>query len=755
VDPDALKREIELILRPAAELLCGPEREAREALLALAFEQHRLRRPGSGSEQILRGIDAEAIAKHYKTRYSPSRMTLSVSGDISAAELLNDAVKWFQKAVADPSKPEIGPPEPSQSGFRYRGLRGDVSRARILLGFHTAPLTAADYPAVEVLRALAAMGRGSALEQSLRERKKVITRADAKLISLPDVGFLTIELELDPADIDKAELAAFTELEILKQAEPDPDDLERARVQLEMEFWNGLQTVEARSRALAWYEEVGDWKRMNQHLDRLRQVKGSDVMRVAAKYLRLENCSLIEYLPAAAEPRSLQADTVVKSFQQLLEAAVNQEVAEREKETKPDLDLPEPPGAFKFTELRYSFQKASILRGPELFIREDHTLPVIHMGFFYPGGKLLETKGNSGITSLMVRSMLRGTTDLDPARLHRQLELYGGHIAPVVEDDYFGFAISVLSRNVEPALGLIAKIVRTPKFDDEEIQRQKRVQIGDILGRKHSPLEYAFDRFHELIFKDHPYGLAPDGLETAVTALTGDAVRQWYKETVEHRKPVVVIIGDTQGTNLAGYFVRNFSGSRFQDVKLTEEFAKAPEAKVSFEETRERKLSLVLLGVQAPPQADEDSYTVAVLERLLAGAGSRLPEQVAGEVSVRYEPRLRSGTMVVYAMTSPENEEMLLARFQEALRSIFETTLLYKDYRSSVNAAVGAYQIRQQARFSQIAFVMQNVLSGKGIEGLQENTALLQETAQEDLADVARRIFNMEKSVTVRLHGRS
>jgi zinc protease len=328
-------------------------------------------------------------------------------------------------------------------------------------------------------------------------------------------------------------------------------------------------------------------------------------------------------------------------------------------------------------------------------------------------------------------------------------------MSPVVEDDYFGFGISVLSRNIDPALALIAKIIKTPKFDDDEIARQKKVQMGDVLSRKHSMFGYALDRFNNSVFPEHPYGLPPDGTEASLSSLTADAVRQWYKDTVEHKKPVVVIVGDTQGTNLAGYFVRNFSGSRFEEIKLPEEFAKALANRAKIEEPFDSKQSLVLLGFQAPPEADEDSYTVTVLENLLSGAGSDLPEQVPGDLSVRYEPRPRSGTIAVCATTSPENEEKVLTLLQEALKGIFETPILYKNYRSSVNAAVGKYQIRQQAREYQIGMVMRSVLSGKGIEGLQDNIARLQETGQEDLPEVARRIFNLEKSVTVRLHGRS
>ena len=121
----------------------------------------------------------------------------------------------------------------------------------------------------------------------------------------------------------------------------------------------------------------------------LKKVSPADVKRVAKKYLRLENCALLEYLPAAGiEPRNPTTEGIRQTLEGLLEPAADQLQAKRDKEIAPFLKIPQDAGGFKFSEIQYPFQLASILRGPEMYIREDHTSPLLTMGIFFPGGKI-------------------------------------------------------------------------------------------------------------------------------------------------------------------------------------------------------------------------------------------------------------------------------------------------------------------------------------------------------------------------------
>jgi zinc protease len=758
LDPDDVKREAALIQSEARGALDRPEEFFREQLLEMGFNQADIGRWSVLSRSPLGTITREALSAFHKAAYVPSAMTLVVSGDVNSSEVLNEIVKVYDKTASAAVRPPGRTVETSQRGFRYRGIRRNVPYPELLFGFHTAGAKAEDNFALQILSALLGTGEGSILSSRLREQKKLIFDEETELVSGPDFGFLTLRLSTGIQDIDKTEIAALTELELLKQNEPEEWQMERALAQLERNYWTQIETVTGKASTLAYFELLGDWEKMDRYLANLRKVKAPDIKRVANKYLNLDNCSLLEILPVAAEERNLSTENLRRTLESLLAPATSQEQEAREKETVPAVTIPQGGSAFKYSEIRYPFQVASILRGPDMFVREDHTSPLINMGIFFAGGKLAETAENNGITSLLAGMLLRGAKGQSAAQFYRQLEIYGGTVQPVVTDDFFGLYFSILSNNFEAGFGLLRDHIKSPDFDKDEVGRQKQMQLREILRLKQTG-KYPRELMYRALFGNFPYGLPTAGSETSLTGLDESSVQRWYDTYIKNKKPIVIGVGDTKGTSLASYFVQHFSGSRFGDNKIPEASAKPLESGSAQEKEWSNNRSMILVGFQAPPEDDEDRYVMAVLEKYAGGLGrfsEALRERLAKAYSAtfEYEPRLRGGSIIACAEINPADEDAVLQALQEEIKRLARDPVIYREYRSAINAAMAAYWIRNQDRLPQILEVAENLLAGVGVDGFQNYASALQGVQEEDLADVAQRAFRMEKAVILRVRGK-
>ena len=757
LDEGELRRQVESLTAAMSHDIPDPVGQAEARLLETGFAGQGLAQGMSVQPDAMKRITRESLLAFYQAGFSPGRIVLIVCGDVTASEVFTEIARIYASAKGG-AAPERRPAASAAPGLRYSQVRGGEKISRLHLGFHTVPFQSPDYPALEMLRAILGTGEGSILNRRLKNQKGYIYNIEAEQIAYDDTGYLLLGMELDPKDLDRCVLAAFTEFEILKRQDEDEAELKRARAQLEREFWEGTMAVSDRAERLARFECIGAWKGAAGYPERLARVRWADVSRVASRYLRMENCALIEALPADAEERTVNAETIQTTIRELLELSTKEEIAEREKEVIPALELPSA-GSFTPSEVRYPFKMASILRGPQLAIREDHTIPFVHIGFFYAGGKLGETSSNAGITSLMLRAILRDNKARSAIQNYRELEIHGARITPVVEDDYFGFLLSISSAGVESGLHVLSDMLKSPKFEPEEIARQKRLQLGALWGR--SEAELAYRRMRAALFRGFPYALDGNGTEESLEAVAPEAVQAWYRENVVDKKPMVVIIGDTQGTNLAGYFVRNFSGSRFQDVKLPEGFAKALESKAEIEAERNLKGSLLMIGFQAPPEEDEDSFPLIVLQKYASGLGGRLAERVkaaapgAISVSLDYQPELRGGSSIASLLVSPEAEEEALKALTDELQRLATASITYRDYRSAWNSAVGDILIRQQDRNRQISDLVSSLIAGKELVAFQDLPARLQEVRQSDLQDAAKRMYRIDRAVILRWHGKS
>ncbi|NWG14570.1 MAG: insulinase family protein [Acidobacteria bacterium] len=745
------------MLREDAARRADPDAQAWSELMGIAFGANRYSFGTPEAPADSTPPSRDRLLEYYRAACSPSRAILVVAGAVNASEVLTEVVRLYDRQRPPAAGPSPRAGRTSQGEFRYGAVAGTGSIGAILAGFHVAPASSADWPALEVLRAMLGSGEESVLAHRLRDGRKAILQGEVRLETCEDGGYFAFNLRVEPDAFDRAEIGLMTELEILKRSEPELAEIERAKAQLERDCWLNQGTLSGRSHGLIRHEAMGDWKKWNQVIPQIRRVKPSDITRVARNYFRIENCALVESLPSGAERQNVSAETLRSTLVTLLETSVAQELAERERETRPAIDLPGPPEAFKPIEVAYPVRRASILRGPELYIHEDHTLPLLCIGFFYPGGKLFENPGNSGITSLLLKTLLCSSREDEACRLRRQLEIYGGSLIPVVEDDFFGFVVHVLSRFAEPSLQILGRLLELPNLEKENLDRLRRLQLASMPNPQHSSPSGAIEKLNRVLFGEHPYGLAPAGSEAAIGRISSEELKAWYTANVRNKKPIVVITGDTQGTSLAGFFVRRFSGSRFQEVRLPDAYVKAVEKSSILEEKRQGGPGMALIGFQAPPAADEDASAVSVLQSHMAGPNGRLAEALrqklnAGtDASMVYVPRARGGSCVLYGLAPPGEEQHVSGVIEEEIRSLLERPMVYRDYRAAVNAAVATHLFAQESRTDRILALAKGIVAGESLEEIIERAVRLQQVTEEDLDDVIHRVFNLDRSVILRI----
>jgi predicted Zn-dependent peptidase len=85
------------------------------------------------------------------------------------------------------------------------------------------------------------------------------------------------------------------------------------------------------------------------------------------------------------------------------------------------------------------------------------------------------------------------------------------------------------------------------------------------------------------------------------------------------------------------------------------------------------------------------------------------------------------------------------------MRGLSSRPLMYRDYRSALNSAIGWHWIGQQDRAARLLDLATGIISGISLEDILEFPVRLQEVSEEGVADVIRRVFNQEKSVIMRV----
>ena len=735
---------------------------AEKELRASAFGENRFADSGNFQK-----IPQEKIIEFHKNRYILPAMTVVIAGDVRAGEVLNEIVRVFvskseslgdaKNLAAAPLIPAAGKVLEPAGEFRYRKTSGGIAFPKVLFGFPVSSENSDDYRALEVTAAILGIGETSVLNMRLRDRKNLVFTARAEIESLDGAGFFSVELETEPQNIDMAEIAFWTEVEILKNDGLSEVDLARAVAQLERLWWERRETVGELADTLARFEFNGGWKRMDGYIAEIRKVTVDDVKRVIARYLTLSNCALLEHMPRiAATERNPTAAALRATFESLLRPAMNEELNARAGEIEPGYKIPPVGAAFRPNEIRHSFQPASILRGPEIYIREDHTSPLVEMGVYFTGGKAFESEANAGITGLMLELMLSNE------RENRQLEIYGGRLTPILADDYFGFFLSIPSRNFSGGFERIKQAIKSPIFDKAEIEKLKKIAAARArlsTTRDEAPLRLQLiRRIDQALFRGHSYAVESSATPVSLANISEETLRDWYEENVRNIKPFVAIVGDTEGSSLASWFVSEFSGSRMNDGKRAVPLPKTVGKAETIISEVDALRSTIMLGFRAPSAGDMDSYGMFVLKGYVENRmretewrfennGER--ETAYRRIDCEYRPLLSGGSFVISADVKTGYEKRAAEILREEIERLVAQPLSRADFNAARALAVGSYTTGNQLRMSQIENLAKNMLAGRSLGEHQNFSRSMEQFEENDFNVLMRRVLDMNKSVTV------
>ncbi|HET8675607.1 MAG TPA: pitrilysin family protein, partial [Blastocatellia bacterium] len=672
-----------------------PSTFAMSRLLSLAFTSH----PLSRASQPAVAATREQLSEFHNIHYRPDNLVVAVVGDVSPFEALVEIQRLYggfraaqtkqpaavsaqgkaaQKTGAPPA-PELTPTaqtitatkparEPEQTALRYGADRGDVSQSIVTVGYHVPGLASKDWPAIEVLAAMIGQGRGSQLRRSLLDGQAVVTRAESDYIALGELGLLTVQMWLaadsQGTTIDKAESAFFREIERVRREVHADTEIARAKSIVEKRFVDRNETYAGRARELARAEvATGGISTALGYRDLIRAVRAEDVQRIAGQYLTLANTSLHEYEPARAAPRTFDAASFSKTVQVWI-AGATQPVDP--KDARPADKLSQialaPQGKEQSREERFMSESVqplavrdfSTLNGPRAFVREDHSQPKVAIAILFQGGRAVEDEATGGTTELMLHSMLRGTARRSGLQVAHELDQLGANVRVIIEPDFSGYMLDVLSHNADRAVRLMRDVTEEPAFRDEDIKRAQAEQIGLIREARDDGFLRSKELMLQSLFPSHPYSLPAHGREEVVTKLDSEKLHAWHDRVIKGQVPVAIIVGDTYGSALVSGSLAE--GFRRRDVEGAIQ-AKPPQQARPGEkvESRQRALTTISIGVPGPKAGGAEMAALGVIR-----AAFNFP--VVAEVGL-------AGSIIhAHLVTAPEDE----ARARAAVIQEFE-----------------------------------------------------------------------------------
>jgi zinc protease len=751
IDADELRRELEVIIQEANRKADNPGAVATETLYELLHDTHRMRRWRIGREAELRGFTRESLVSFYRNFYHPGNTVLSIVGDVDPDAAFKEVEARYGQLPAGEPRRVPGPTESALDGFRYREMTGDIGQTQIAFGWRTPDAKHPDTPVLDVIATVLGSGRASRLYRAVRDRK-LASSISAYNYTPTELGVFVIHAEAPPEKTVEAARASWDQLHRLRDGDTGAFEVERAKRIYESRWLRRLEDMEGQANYLAEWESLGDWQLGDAYLASVLSATPDDVTATANRWLGPDRAGALVYRPRSSEP--------VADSPRVLRERLD---AERPLEIEPTgtylASVPHPidtrPASERHEAGVYLYRTG---RGVPVLVRPKPGAPLVHLGVFTLGGASEEPSSLAGLTTLMVRTAVKGTTRRTGAQIAEEAEMLGGSVGYSAGADSFGWSISVPGARAVAAAELLADVAQHAIFAPESVEIERAVAMSDIVAVRDDMYRYPMRLALQQAFENHPYGTPVLGFEETLSRVTAEDLRRWHQSRACVGPAVVAMVGDGNPDDLAAIAIRAFdaleSGPRLELAAA--EWPATARTKV---ESRDRAQTALAMMFSGPTRSDNDRFAAAMIAGVASGLGGRFFEELRDRQSLSYTvhahsaERRAAGSFLAYMAMSPEKEEAARAGLLREFARLRDEPVTADELARAQTFAIGVHQIQRQSGASVLSEVVDAWLFGDLTELITYESRIRSVTPA-DLQRVARKYFDPERRVEGIIRGK-
>jgi predicted Zn-dependent peptidase len=217
------------------------------------------------------------------------------------------------------------------------------------------------------------------------------------------------------------------------------------------------------------------------------------------------------------------------------------------------------------------FERVQLGNGAVILLMERHDVPLITFTAVLRGGAVSDPADESGLASLLVGLLQKGSGSRDAVAFAETVASVGGQIETAASTESITVSGSFLARDQQLMIELLADMLQRPHLELAEFDTLRARQIEFIRAAKESDLAALTPIYGEAsLFGTHPYGRTVDGSEASLAQIKHADLQRYYQEQVGADRLILAVAGDFKTAQLKQRISRAFSGWRKAGAPLAQ-----------------------------------------------------------------------------------------------------------------------------------------------------------------------------------------
>lgn len=257
------------------------------------------------------------------------------------------------------------------------------------------------------------------------------------------------------------------------------------------------------------------------------------------------------------------------------------------------------------------------------------------LGIWVRTGAADENDSVSGVSHYIEHMMFKGTDNRTAKEIASDVDKIGGMFNAFTGKEATCYYIKTLSSNIYAGAEILLDVLTGSRFDQEEMDKERKVICEEIKMVKDSPDDDVYDTISELVASGNPLGRSILGTPESLAGIDRAKLTAYYSEKYARDSIVIAVAGNFDEERIAELFESRLTSLR--EKKVTQDFTLKPYRQSFDVKVRDIEQTHICLATPGISMADDKYYAFVLMNSIFGGSmSSRLFQNIREEKGLAY-----------------------------------------------------------------------------------------------------------------------
>ena len=401
----------------------------------------------------------------------------------------------------------------------------------------------------------------------------------------------------------------------------------------------------------------------------------------------------------------------------------------------------------------HMYERVVLDNGLRVLVAPMPHMRSISVAFFVGLGSRYEADEESGVAHFIEHMLFKGTDRYPTAReLAEAIEGKGGVFNASTSQEMTLYWAKVAQPHLSTALDVLLEMLRHPRFDPAELERERQVIIEEINLSLDLPDQWVQLLLTELIWPAHPLGRNVAGSRESVASLRRETLLRTMARYYSPSNIVLAVAGNLDRDallELVATDTEDWAPTEPPTYQPVVDSQREPQVRLGQRDTEQAHLCLSAPGL---PREHPDRFTLLLMNAILGeGMSSRLFQEIREKLGLAYDVSSfvtmlqDTGAIVTYAGVDPERARLALQAILAEWDKLRQTPVPPQELRKAKEFIKGRLALHMEDTSNVAAWVGRQELLTGHILSVDEVMEAIEAVEPDDIQHLAQRLFRTEK----------